>query len=69
VIHYASCTKPDEREHRLPLSTGEVVITEFCRFCGASAEHVADRADDVVDQPEQQQRRRGWPFPPNEESA
>ena len=64
MIHYATCRRPDEREHRLPLSTGEVVITTVCRSCGASHERIADR-DDVEPEPP----RKRWPFPPEKESA
>jgi hypothetical protein len=59
VIHYPSCRKSDEREHRLSLATGEVSITTHCRTCGISHTRVVDRAD-LDDEPEPP--RRGWPF-------
>jgi hypothetical protein len=58
MIHYITCRRPDEAVHRPPLSTGEVVVTTFCRSCGASAEHIADRDDVDDDQPEP--RHVGW---------
>ena len=60
--HYPSCSHPDEREHRLSLSTGEVAVTTHCRTCGISRTRIADRDDD---EPEHQPRR-GWPFPPED---
>jgi hypothetical protein len=63
VNHRATCRRPDEREHRRSLSSGEVSITTVCRSCGMSHTRIADGGDDIDDdQPESRPARRGWPF-------
>jgi hypothetical protein len=66
VIHFATCRRVNEITRRVPISTGEVVVTTSCRSCRMAHEHVADRGDlDVNDQPEPRPTRRGWPWPPD----